>query len=94
MRKKIWKAFGMLVLLSIILLNLGACKRTENVTIGKVRLNIETYLAGKDQPTHPSVISFDNTWNGYKYWMTYTPYQEGNGEEENPSIAVSNDLYK
>lgn len=46
MRKKIWKAFGMLVLLSIILLNLGACKRTENVTIGKVRLNIETYLAG------------------------------------------------
>lgn len=94
MRKKIWKAFGMLFLLSIILLNLGACKRTENLTIGKVRLNIETYLAGKDQPTHPSVISFDNTWNGYKYWMTYTPYPEGNGEEENPSIAVSNDLYK
>lgn len=25
--------------------------------------------------------------------MTYTPYPYANGEEENPSIAVSNDLY-
>lgn len=66
----------------------------SNSTVATVRLNIETYLAGKDQPTHPSVISFVSPWNGYKYWMVYTPYPEGNGEEENPSIAVSNDMYE
>jgi len=81
-------------LVSILSLNLFACVREENLAVGKVRLNIETYLVGRDQPTHPSIISFDSPWNGYKYWMTYTPYPEGNGEEENPSIAVSNDLYK
>ena len=68
--------------------------RDKNLSVGKVRLNINTYAAGKDQPTHPAVISFDKKWNGFKYWMVYTPYPEANGEEENPSIAVSNDLYK
>lgn len=58
-----------------------------------MRLNIETYLAGQDQPTHPSVISFEEPWNGYSYWMAYSPYPQANGEEENPSIAISNDLY-
>ena len=67
---------------------------SDNRTVGRTRLNIETYLAGKDQPTHPSVVCFDEKWNGYKYWMSYTPYPEANGEEENPCIAVSNDLYK
>lgn len=56
------------------------------------RLNIETYLAGKNQPTHPSMISFEEPWNGFRYWMAYSPYPFGNGEEENPSIACSNDL--
>lgn len=59
---------------------------------GTVRLNIETYLAGKNQPTHPSVVAFIEPWNGYKYWMAYSPYPFANGEEENPCIAVSNDL--
>lgn len=94
MKRKIFTSIGMMFLVSLISLNLMACKSEENQTVGKVRLNIETYLAGKDQPTHPSVISFDKPWNGYRYWMTYTPYPEGNGEEENPSIAVSNDLFK
>ena len=55
-------------------------------------LPINTYIDGKNQITHPSVIAFENTWNGYKYWFAYTPYPFGNGGEENPSIAVSNDL--
>lgn len=58
----------------------------------RIRLNIETYLAGANQPTHPSVIAFDQPWNGYKYWMAYTPFPQAVCEEENPSIAVSNDL--
>ena len=62
--------------------------------IGKVSLYVETYLAGKNQLTHPNVIKFNKEWHGYKYWMGYTPYPNANGEEENPSIAASNDLYK
>lgn len=66
---------------------------TVSPSLGTTRLNIETYLAGNNQPTHPSVYTFDTSWNGYKYWMAYSPYPNGNGEEENPCIAVSNDLY-
>ncbi|MBQ3005759.1 MAG: hypothetical protein IJD88_07475 [Clostridia bacterium] len=65
---------------------------TDDVSLGRVRLNIETYLAGKNQPTHPSFYDFGNKWNGYRYWMAYSPYPYGNGQEENPCIAVSNDL--
>ena len=67
---------------------------TENKGVGEIRMNVETYLAGKDQVTHPSMIAFEDEWNGYEYWMSYTPYPYANGEEENPCIAVSNDLYK
>lgn len=55
-------------------------------------LDIQTYLAGDNQPTHPSIIDMKERWNGYRYWMSYSPYPYGNGEEENPCIAISNDL--
>lgn len=55
-------------------------------------LPIETYIDGKNQVTHPSIIDFDSTWNGYRYWLAYTPYPFGNGGEENPSLSASNDL--
>ena len=60
--------------------------------VGTVRLNVETYLAGKNQATHPSIVSFDEPWCGFTYWMAYSPYPYGNGEEENPCVAVSNDM--
>ena len=59
---------------------------------GNVALDIRTYFAGLNQPTHPNVISFDTPWHGYRYYMAYTPYPYGNGFEENPCIAASNDL--
>ena len=68
----------------------GAADVSES--LGTVRLNVETYLAGKNQPTHPSAMVFSQPWNGYKYWMAYSPYPYGSGEEENPCIAVSNDM--
>lgn len=55
-------------------------------------IKLETYLAGKNQPTHPSVLDFGKEWNGWRYWMSYSPYPYRNGEEENPCIAVSNDM--
>lgn len=51
---------------------------------------IPTY-DGADQPTHPSVVSFDQPWNGYAYWMAMTPYPYNDGSYENPSIVASND---
>lgn len=81
------------ITLSAILFNVKNNKLYSN-DVGHTSLYIETYLAGKNQPTHPNVIKFDKPWHGYKYWMGYTPYPNGNGEEENPSIAASNDMYK
>lgn len=43
------------------------------------------------QATHPSVIQFDHEWNGYKYWMAFTPYPYGNDKKENPSLVASQD---
>lgn len=39
--------------------------------------------------THPSVVDFGTAWNGYRYWMAYTPYP-GAGRED-PSIVASSD---
>ena len=58
----------------------------------KVHLQIETYTEGANEPYHPSVVKFDTAWNGYRYWMTYTPFP--NEANENPCICASNDLIK
>lgn len=59
---------------------------------GSAVLDIRTYLDGEDQPTHPSVVDMGETWNGWRYWMAYSPYPNANGGEENPCVAVSNDM--
>jgi len=58
--------------------------------------NASTYLTtptydGSNQAIHPDIVKFDTAWNGYLYWMTMTPYPNGNANYENPSIIVSND---
>lgn len=54
-----------------------------------LNLNIPTY-DGSGQCNHPKVLYFSNGFGGYKYWMSFTPYPNGNNEYENPSIAASN----
>lgn len=85
------------IVFSVILVLLCLCScisgTNTNNSLGEVRLHIETYKAGMDQVTHPSVVKFDSAWNGHKYWMAYTPYPFAEGEEENPCIAVSDDLF-
>lgn len=44
-----------------------------------------------DEVVHPSVIHVPGGWNGYEYWMAYTPYPNTNDQYENPCIAASND---
>lgn len=57
----------------------------------KNKLEIETPY-GDNEAYHPKVLNFKEPWNGYKYWMSYTPYPTGDDSKENPCIAVSNDL--
>ncbi len=45
-----------------------------------------------NEVVHPSLIYEPNGWNGYKFWLAYTPYPGGNSIYENPCIAVSNDF--
>ena len=47
---------------------------------------------GHNQGYHPKIVFFNNLWNGYKYWMAFTPYPYGDETKENPIINVSNDL--
>ena len=77
-----------------ILTNITTAYAKEEPTSSDYPLHIETYRGGNNQLTHPSCISFDKEWNEYRYWMAYTPYPYANGEEENPSICASNDLYQ
>jgi hypothetical protein len=43
------------------------------------------------ETVHPSVRDYGSAWNGYRYWMAMTPYTNGSGDTENPSILASND---
>ena len=40
---------------------------------------------------HPDVVDFERAWNGYRYWMVYTPYYGNNFRIENPCVVASND---
>ena len=41
---------------------------------------------------HPSVIDFGAVgWNGYRYWMAFTPYASADSSKENPCIVASQD---
>jgi hypothetical protein len=62
-----------------------------NAVNAQSQLPIESYVVGNDEVVHPSVLYFKNGWNGYKYWMAYTPTPGGDAAYENPSICVSND---
>lgn len=64
----------------------------ERSCCARSALELKTYYAGKNQATHPNVISFEKPWHGYRYYMAYTTYPYGNGSEENPCLAASNDL--
>lgn len=46
---------------------------------------------GSNQGIHPDVLHIPGGWNGYTYWMAYTPFTNSTTETENPSILASND---
>lgn len=46
----------------------------------------------QDGAYHPECLYFKDGFNGYKYWLTYTPYPWFSDGYENPCILASNDL--
>ncbi len=65
------------------------------------RQNYSTFIKDINSPNvaycHPDVEYFPEGFNGYKYWMVFTPYfgsvgtQQYSKRYENPTIVVSND---
>jgi hypothetical protein len=47
---------------------------------------------GDIEAYHPKVIYLADKWNGYSYWMVFSPYPRGDQSKENPHLLVSNDL--
>lgn len=77
--------------------NLPANERRITVLSDLIPVTIPTYYDPvatgyqANQVVHPSILYFDNGFNGYKYWMGFTPYPNSKDIYENPSIVVSND---
>lgn len=50
---------------------------------------------GSNEPFHPSVMFFREGWNGYRYWMAFTPYPvfkpPYRDRWECPCVVTSND---
>lgn len=65
-------------------------QRAINLVAPITKLVLPTY-DGSGQAVHPSVVYIPNGFSGYKWWMAFTPYPEGNDDYENPSIVASND---
>ncbi|MCM8783273.1 MAG: hypothetical protein NC818_00635 [Candidatus Omnitrophica bacterium] len=53
-------------------------------------LRIPTY-DGSGQAVHPDIVYFPQGWQGYAYWMVFTPYPWSKRSFENPSIVASHD---
>ena len=66
---------------------------TENVHNAAYKLDLND---GKTDmhATHPKILNFKEKWNGYKYWLVYSPYPFANDKYENPWLVASNDLKK
>ena len=82
--------FTLLFLLILIPLVLYLITSLDNKST-RYRLNIISSYGDKEA-YHPKVIAFKEKWNGYKYWMSFTPYPKGKSAKENPHIVASNDL--
>ena len=66
-------------------------------TSSKSKLNLKSVYIGADSAYpnnayHPKVVDMGKNWNGYHYWLSYTPYPHGNDKYENPTIVGSNDI--
>ena len=67
--------------------------KNNDTLITKETLKLDLMSAyGDNEATHPKVIAFDEPWNGYYYWVAFTPYPKADQGKENPHILASNDM--
>lgn len=83
------------IIMSCLAIGINLNIKNEKINVGQatnasVPLNLISAY-GDSEATHPKVIAFDDEWNGWKYWMTFTPYPSADDSKENPHIKVSND---
>ena len=70
-------------------------KITRSLKITKDTYKLDLRSAyGDDEGYHPKVIAFERPWNGYYYWIAFTPYPKADQGKENPHILASNDMIK
>lgn len=56
------------------------------------KLTVPTHVTPSGgEGTHPSVVFFPEGWNGFRYWMAFTPYPGGSDAHEDPNIVASQD---
>lgn len=48
--------------------------------------------SGTLDQVHPKVLKFKKKWNGYYWWIAFTPYGNGDAAVENPHILASNNM--
>ena len=83
----------MFLIFSIVLITSSVIFRNikyDNI-VNSNKITMNTTL-NNNQGYHPKVISFEKEWNGYKYWMSFTPYPKKDETKENPVVNVSNDI--
>ena len=70
---------------------LETIENKTNIANSKFRL---TTLSAYDDidSYHPKILRFNPSWNGYYYWMAFTPYPNGDQAKENPHILASNNM--
>lgn len=91
MKKKIFKIIAGIVFTALIIqVDINASTPME-IRNAKEALKLPTAY-GSHQGTHPSLVTLKKQWNGYKYWMAFTPYHNANAYYENPHIVASNNL--
>ena len=64
-------------------------------SVSKLNLiNSDSYIESyyPNNAYHPKLVDMGKEWNGYRFWLSYTPYPSGNDYYENPQIVGTNDL--
>ena len=85
-------------LLALVFFTLAALIPAADLLLSASRLKTPLEIQtpdGSGEPFHPSVVFFEKPWNGYRYWMGFTPYPVNKppyrDRWECPCVVASND---